>query len=333
MSKGRTYLYLGPELGERSDAVDALRSSLAAEGGGAPEEHSFYAGETRLGDLLSLLMNASLFSSRRLITVKNAEVIKKKDEVDLLVQYIASPAEDTVLILVSDETSVDRRLEEAVPKDAKRVFWELFEDRKTEWVASFFRREGFRLSPDAVDSILELVENNTDALRRECGRLVLFLNPSKVVEAEDVEGLLAHTREESAFTLFARIADGDLPKAVETLHTLLGAKESPVQIFAGLSWCFKRLGDYVALADAGRINDFELRRVGIASKRAQRDYAAAAKRYDAAAVARCTSLIAEFDVTLRASGAALETILMDVFLCKLVAGRGRSLERISYRTS
>ncbi len=330
MAKGRTYLYIGPELGERKDAVDALRTALAKEGGSKPEEHSVYAGETRIGDLLSLLMNASLFSEQRLVVVKNAELIKKKEDVDLLSQYIASPAEDTVLVLVSDETSIDRRLEEAVPKDAKRVFWELFEDRKTEWVSSFFRREGFRISSEAVEAILELVENNTDALRRECGRLSLFLDRGKVVAEEDIERLLSHTREESAFTLFSRVAEGDLAKATETLHTLLGAKETPVQIFAGLSWCFKRLGDYVALADAGRVNDFELRRVGISSKKAQRDYAAAARRYDAAAVARCVALIAEYDVALRAGGAILEDVLMDVFICKLVAGGGRPLEKIAY---
>lgn len=333
MAKGRNFLFTGPELGERGDAIGALRASIAKTAGGQPEEHSFYAGETRLGDLLSILMNASLFAEHRMIVFKNVEQIKKKEEIDQLTAYMAAPADDTVLVLVSDETSVDRRLEAAVPKENRRVFWELFEERKTEWVASFFRREGFKISSDAVEAILALVENNTDALRRECSRLALFMDKATTIEAADIERLLSHTREESAFTLFARIADGDGSKALETLRTLLGAKEAPVQILAGLTWCFRRLADYVALADSGRLNDFELRKAGLASKKAQRDYAAAARRYDAVAVERCVALLAEYDVELRAAGAALEEVLMDLFVVKLIYGGGRPLERIDYKAS
>lgn len=330
MSAGKNHLYLGPEIGERKDAIDAIRTALKKGSGGQIEEHSFYAGETKTGDLLSVLMNASLFSEMRLVIVKNAELIKKKEDVDQLSAYLQSPADDTTLILVSDETAVDKRLESAIPKEAKRVFWEMFEDRKTEWVSSFFKREGFPISPEAVEAVLELVENNTDALRRECGRLILFLEKGKRIEEEDIERLLSHTREESAFTLFTRIAEGDLAKALEAVRTLLAAKETPVQILAGLAWCFRRLGDYVYLSDSGRINDFELRKAGLASKKAQRDYAAAARRYDAAAVERCVALLAEFDITLRASGAALEDTLMDLFIYKIIADAGRPLARADY---
>ncbi len=330
MGSGKTYAYLGPEIGERKDAIETLSASLGKSCGGQLEEQSFYAGESRIGDVLSILMNASLFSPTRLIVLKNAELIKKKEDVDQLAAYIASPADDTTLVLVSDETAIDKRLEAALPKDGKRIFWEMFEDRKTEWVASFFKREGFPISPDAVETVLELVENNTDALRRECGRLILFLEKGRKIEEADIERLLAHSREESAFTLFTRIAEGDLSKALESVRTLLAAKESPVQILAGLAWCFRRLGDYLALASGGRLNDFELRKAGLASKKAQRDYAAAARRYDAAAAERCMALLAAYDVELRASGAALENTLMDLFVCKLIAGGGRPLERIDF---
>ena len=330
MAAGKNYLYAGPEIGERVDAIESLRSALKKQSGDSLEEHSFYAGEERIGDVTALLMNASLFSEIRLIVLKNAELVKKKEDIDLLVDYLGSPADDTTLILVSDETSVDKRIEAAIPKDTKRIFWEMFEDRKTEWVSSFFKREGFRIDADAVDSILELVENNTDALRRECGRLALYLEKGKPIVAEDIERLLSHTREESAFTLFARIADGDLSRALETVRTLLAAKEAPVQILAGLAWCFKRLQDYLTLARAGALNDFELRKAGLASKRAQRDYSAASRRYDATAAERCVALLAEYDVTLRASGAALEETLMDLFVYKLIADGGKPLARVEY---
>jgi len=330
MAKGRNYLYTGPEIGERNDALQALRKALAKAAGFPPEEHSFYCGETKMGDVASLLRNASLFCEQRLILLKNAEHIKKKEDVDLLCDYLAAPADDTVLVLLSDEISVDKKIDAAIPKDSRRIFWELFEDRKTEWVGAFFRREGYRISPNAIESILELVENNTEALRRECSRLLPFLKKDRVIEEAEIENLLAHTREESAFSLFARIAEGDLARALETVRSLLAAKEVPVQILAGLLWCFRRLGDYIALVESGRCNDFELKKAGLSSKKAQRDYVAAAKRYSARDVELCVALLAKYDIQFRSSGSGVEDILMDTLVYALLIGRGKALERASY---
>ena len=124
-------------------------------------------------------------------------------------------------MLVSDETSVDKKLENCVPKDHKRIFWEMFENRKEEWIVSFFRKEGFSVDQEAVETILELVENNTDALRVACSRFVLLYPPAHRVTAEDVLNILEHTREESAFTLFDSLTEGDLEGAVEIAQNCL----------------------------------------------------------------------------------------------------------------
>lgn len=307
----RVYLFLGPEIGEKQDAVGELRKSLKA----GIEETSFYAGETPVSEITSRMLNGSLFAETRLFIIKNAELIKKKEEVELLSSCLESPPDGTLIVLTSDGTNVDKRLEQAVPAGGKRIFWELFENRKHEWVADFFRREGRRVSPDAVEAILELVENNTDALRRECSRLALFLDKGKAASAEDVEKWLSHTREESAFTLFSRIAAGDLTRSLETLHALLGAKESPQAILAGLAWCFRKLRDYLALERSGNTSDFEFKKIGLASAKLRKDYTQAARLFGDALPA--LGLIAEYDILLRSSGTGLDSLLMDLFLYKL----------------
>ena len=317
MANGLCYLFTGPEIGERQGAVQSVRQSITKTYGVAPEEQSFYASENPISDIVSVLRNSSLFCDARLILIKNAECIKKKDDVELLAGYLIQPQEDTFLILISDEIGIDKKLEAVIPKDQKKIFWELFENRKTEWVMNFFRRSGFQIHPDAVETILELVENNTEALRQECSRLILFLDKSIPISAEKVEQLLAHTREESAFTLFSQIALGDQEKGLEIVHTLLNSKESPQALFAGLAWCFRKLLDYLGLVQARQLNDFELKKIGLASPRAQRDYREAAKRYDTQGALKALSLIAEGDVQLRSAGSALEQVLMDIYLSKI----------------
>jgi DNA polymerase-3 subunit delta len=320
MAKGSCFLFLGPELGEKQDAINKLRQNLAAEGGGV-EETSFYAGETATANMVAALRNGSLFADRRLFFIKNAEALKKKEDLELLAAYMESPQEDTTLVLISENTGLDKRLEKTVPRAGKQIFWELFEDRKASWVASFFERAGCRIDQEGVEAVLEMVENNTDALRRECSRLVLFLGREGIITAADVEKWLSHSREESAFTLISRIAEGDLEKSIESLRTLLGAKETPPAILGGLSWCFRKLIAYLSLA--GNTDEWELKRIGLASVKVRRDYTRAAGRYDMAAAEGCLSLIAEYDVLLRASGSAFETLLMDTLIYKITLEQSR----------
>jgi DNA polymerase-3 subunit delta len=201
----------------------------------------------------------------------------------------------------------------------------MFENRKHEWLVNFFRREGFSITGEGVDAVLELVENNTESLRRECSHLCRFIDSSgkeKNVDAEDVEKWLSHTREESAFTLFSRIAHADLVKSLESLHTLLLAKEAPPAIFAGLTWCFQKLRDYLFLKEEHAVTDAELRKIGLSSPKARKDYEQAALFYDTWSVDACLSLTAEYNVLLRSAGQGLENLLMDRYVYKVwEAGR------------
>ncbi|MDR2760118.1 MAG: DNA polymerase III subunit delta [Spirochaetaceae bacterium] len=328
MAKGKCLLFLGPEIGEKQDAVNEIRRQMTAAAGSPPEEISFYAGETPLPEILSLLRNGSLFSDSRLIFIKNAEFLKKKEEIESLAAYIRAPQNNTTLIFMSENSGVAKGLEQAFAAGAKRIFWELFENRKTEWVASFFRRAGYNIGEDAVETILEMVENNTGALGRECSRLMLFLDKEKPFTGEDVERWLSHTREESAFSLFSRIAQGDLPKSIEILHTLLAAKQPSVSILAALTWCFRKLRDYRQLINSGWTSEVEFKKIGLGSSKVRQDYAEAARRFSQ--VDAVLSLIAEFEVLLRSAGSAPELILWDLLLCRLIRNPGSPREKWLY---
>ncbi|MDR0645083.1 MAG: DNA polymerase III subunit delta [Treponema sp.] len=313
-------LFLGPEIGEKQDAVAEIRRALRGNGA-PPEETSFYAGETSAVAMTAVMRNGALFAEKRLFLIKNAENLKKKNEIDALAAYMIAPQKDTVLVVLSDETALAKPLENAVPPNAKRIFWEMFEDRKREWVFGFFKREGFSITEDGVDAILEMVENNTEALRRECAHLCQFFDKGKQIEAESVEKWLSRSRAESAFTLFSRLAVGDLTKSLETMRALLMAKEAPPSILAGLAWCFQKLRDYLFLLIEERTRgvpmDAELKKLGLASTRARKDYENASRRYQVWQADACVSLTAEYDMLVRSMGAGLENLLMDRYVYKL----------------
>jgi DNA polymerase-3 subunit delta len=314
------YIFLGPELGKKQDETDSIKQKLKDA-----EITVFYAGETPVSAITDTIQNNSLFSEKRLIIIKNAEVIKKKDDVELLAGCIKNIDEkNTYIILLSDEIRLASGLDDAVPKNNRKIFYELFEREKSEWLKQFFKREGFNIDKDCIAVILEMVENNTEALKRECSRLVYFLPRNKEqgesqVNAQDIEKWLSHNREESAFTLFSRIASGDLSKALESLSVMLAAKESAQSILAGLAWCFRKLGDYLSLLETGDANNsFELKKIGLSSPKARDDYAAAARRYNAETAEACLALTAEYDNLLRSPVGVMERILMDRYILKII---------------
>ena len=317
------YIFLGPEIGKKQDEVDKIRKKLAGGKNAVLEETVFYAGETSAAQIADMVLNRSLFADCHLFIIKSAEQIKKKEDIALIESCIncGDSTAGSVLLFLSDENKLAAGLEDLVPRENKIIFYEMLEDQKEEWVSSLFRREGRSIGQDGIDAILELVENNTDALRRECSRLMLFLPsaPDRPIRAQDVEQWLSHSREESAFTLFSRIAAGDLPRAIESLHTLLAAKESAPGILAGLAWCFRKLRSYLALVESGGAsNNFELKKIGLSSPKARDDYTAAARRYNMTAADACLALTAEYDISTRAFGSAFEQILMDVYIIKIM---------------
>jgi len=306
------YIFLGPELGKKQDAVNTVKKKFPNA-----EESVFYSGEAPMSTIADVLQNHSLFSDSRLVIVKYAELIKKKEDIDLLVSCINNLEKNTAIILLSDEIKLAAALDNAVPKTNRQIFYELFEREKTEWLRSFFYREGFNIDRDGIDIILELVENNTEALKRECSRLIHFLPKGKAVKAEDIEKWLSHNREESAFTLFSRIAAGNLSKALESITSLLDSKESAQSILAGLAWCFRKLDDYLALLERGTVDNLELKKIGLSAPKAKDDYNAAARRYNTAAVQTCLALTAEYDILLRSPVAIMEKILMDKYILSI----------------
>jgi DNA polymerase-3 subunit delta len=320
------YIFLGPELGKKQDALNSLRKKINANSvtNGVAEETVFYAGETPINEIADTIQNISLFADNRIIIIKNAELIKKKDDISLLVSCINDIDTHTALVLLSDELKLAAGIDDAfqqagIPKSNKQIFYELFEREKNEWVRQFFKREGYEIDRDCVDTILEMVENNTEALKMECSRLIYFLPKDQSITNNEIEKWLSHNREESAFTLFSRVAAGDLLKSLESMSVMLAAKQSAQSILAGLAWCFRKLGDFLNLMETGDAdNSFELKKIGISSPKAKDDYKTASRRYDADSVEKCLALTAEYDLLLRSPVAAFETLLMDRYILSVI---------------
>lgn len=317
------YLLAGPEAGKRAAFAAELRAAIAAADGSPPEEHRAYASETGMDEILGLLRNGSLFSSRRIVEYRGAELIKGKDDLRSLAAYLASPAPDAVLLLVTEAFYAEKALEEAVGKDRKRTFFEMFENEKPRWIEKKLRELGLGIDESGIEALLELVENESGALEAACSRLAIVFPRGATLGEAEVEAAIARNRQEDAFSLCDRIATGDLESALETLEAVLAdRKGDTVQIISALTWHFRRLRKLHALIDEGESVESACLKLQMRSKALQRQSAAAIRRFSRSDCERIILLTSAFDSRARTMGSAYEHTLLQLFVYGVMVKKG-----------
>jgi DNA polymerase-3 subunit delta len=318
------YLLLGPEIGEKAAFIAKLKKGIEAKVGQPPEEHKFYPFDSSMSEVVSLLKNGSLFSQHRFVVINDVHELKKA-EAEILADYLSQPAPEVTLLLLSEQFQgqIDRKLSSRIPKENVKIFWELFEGKKHEWIVSFFKGRSITMSQEARDLLLDMVENNTQELKQVCGQLALYYGEGSEIRPEDIEQYLFHSKEETVFSLFDRIASGDFPGSVEVLRKILqsGDAES-VQIFAGLLWQFRKLLEFSRLLDQGLPAAAAFTELKISSKKGQKTYTDARKLYATVQIERIIVLISRFDAMVRGTRSDMQALLLELFLYRCIVKKG-----------
>ena len=254
-----SYILLGPEEGDKNEWIRKKKAQVAKEHPDA-EICTFFAGDDNGAALTALLGQSSLFSSYRLAILKMFENRGRTDGlVDAIVSFLKSGQQDADLIIVTSEKS-DARIPESIrkliPKENRIFFWEMFENKKRDWIARAFKDEGFAISQDAIEEILFSVENNTQEMKNLVSSLTLYFRAAmpgkKDVTLADISEYAIRTRTEDGSTLFQAIAEGDLPHALQIMKTISETDSGGLQrAFAAVGTRFRLLESYISLVQGG----------------------------------------------------------------------------------
>jgi len=308
------FLLVGPEEGEKREFIQNIKNEYQAAYSESPESHRFYAGQTLIGEIVSLLQNGSLFSSFKCVTLSNIEQLKKA-EIQQLAEYLSHPEQSSVLFLITHEYRAPAALVKAVPKGQQKTFFELFENKKREWLLQYFRKADLLIHEDAIEMVLEQVENNTIEMKNAADKLILYFGPGSTLSADDIEEYLYHSKEENVFSLFQKIVQRDMPASLEILHKILqSGQNSGVQLLGGLLWQFRRLLKFSRLLDHRFSPEEAFRSTAIHGKRNQKNYMEASKKFSTSQLEHVISIISDFDGQLRQQRSEVERILLEYYI-------------------
>jgi DNA polymerase III subunit delta len=252
-------------------------------------------GKATAARILGAARTLPMMGPRRMVLVRDAALIPA-DEHPALIEYLEKPSETTVLVLLTSK--LDKRLK-LFSAAAKRGLIHVLEAPRNPapWIRAEAEARKVALRPDAVERLVDAVGADLSRLALVIEQLALYAG-DRAVTGEDVEDLVADTRERTVFELTDAIGLADLRGALSAVSSLTDQRQSAIGVLVMLARHIRQL----SLLHAGRAQGLgkgELAQaVGvppfIADKLAQQ-----ARRYTPGALARATRLIADADRALK----------------------------------
>jgi DNA polymerase-3 subunit delta len=227
------YLLHGEDAWQKEAAALALRSAVVPAGGeGAFDLVLLEGSSCSLSEVTDAARTLPLFSSRRLVWVKEAEAIRDT-AIGPLEEYLADPSSSTCLLFVAGSGKPDFRkalFKLLQQRAVVREFHPLKGAQLQRWIRERARDLGAEIEPDAT-SLLEFHAGpETMRLDQELRKAVDFAAPRHRIAVTDVEATLGISAAASVFEWVDTTAAGRAPESVSLLRGILAEGEEPVRL-------------------------------------------------------------------------------------------------------
>lgn len=239
-----------------------------------------------------------MMSDRQLVVVKEAQNIKKLDD---LVGYIENPLSSTVLVISYKHKSPDKRtaLYKKIKASKNVAFMEskkLYDNQVPDWIVKYCSQRKFRIDTKAAMLMVEFLGNDLSKVSNELDKLMISCENTRVITSDNIAENIGVSKDFNNFELINAIGKKDVLKVNRIINYFeSNQKNHPIYVtIAALFGYFTALLSYSfikdknnkqALAKGMGINPFFVK-----------DYVAATRLYDPRKVVGAISLLREFDM-------------------------------------
>jgi len=245
------YLIYGDQDIKVEQALDALKREVG-ELADLDFNSETFDGETANADEIVAACNTLPFASeRRLVVVRNVDKMDKAGT-DRIIDYVADPAETTILALVAKKIAKNTRLYKAVDK-IKGVL-ERQGPGRSEWpqeVQKIFAARGRNIPAGAAELLVSYVGKDLRRIVVESDKIIGFAGDRAQLTREDVEAVVSRTAKASIFDFTAALANRDCANAFRLMEQLIGDGESIFGLHALSLRTIRDLISVSALVDRG----------------------------------------------------------------------------------
>ena len=193
------------------------------------------AGETPIGDILTLFETLPLLSEKRLLFCSQAQKFSEKDWNQLIPVLTKKPA-DTLLVCFFEKKDARRTPFRQLKQKAQELkamplkSWEL-----APWLDFIISREGLSFSPPAKLLFQDLLGCQLMEIKMELKKLKQYLGKKNQVEEKDVLACTSRLKIDSLFDWTEALGHKDIVKSLSLLARLLEQNQNEIGILSLLS--------------------------------------------------------------------------------------------------
>ncbi|MGE5180883.1 MAG: DNA polymerase III subunit delta [Acidobacteriota bacterium] len=245
--------------------------------------------------IVALCQTLPMMAQRRLVLVRDLSGLPA-DDAQAVIDYFARPNPSTVLVALASK--LDKRMKVFAAASKKGYLHVLEAPRQlVPWVKAEAQAQGVKLEGAAIGRLIDTVGDDLSRLAVAVEQLGLYAQ-GRAVTGDDVDELIADTRERSVFELTDAIGAADRTRALAAVASLCDQRESAVGVVVMLARHVRQLAVLHALRAQGTPRPEWASRIGVPPFVVDK-LLAQARSYTPAALAHATRQLAEADRALK----------------------------------
>jgi len=198
--------------------------------------------------IAALAQTLPMMAQRRMVYVRDLSAMAA-DDAEPLLGYLAKPNPSTVIAAVA--TKIDKRVKLYAQLSKKGYLHVLEAPRQlAPWLRNEAKQQGVQLDPAAITRLIDAVGDDLSRLALTVEQLGLYAG-RRAVTSDDVDDLVADTRERTVFELTDAIGAADRPRALAAVGALCDQRESAVGVVVMLARHVRQLTLVHSLRDTG----------------------------------------------------------------------------------
>lgn len=219
--------------------------------------------EINIEDAINDAATIPFMANNKMVIVKNAYFLSNegapkkeiKHNFDALKRYIENPSLETIFVIQVPYKKLDER--KAMTKLIKQVAnveecTPLQEQDLRGWVKRQLGKHGIAIEADALNELLNRVENNTEVLVSETTKLVLYAEDMRVVDLQTVKQVITKNVEDNVYEITNSLLANERGRALEIYNDLIMHSEDPLRILGILATKYREILHTKLLMDAGK---------------------------------------------------------------------------------
>ena len=195
-------------------------------------------GKPKGNQIVALAQTLPMMAKHRMVFVRDLGLLPA-DEAEPVINYLSKPNPSTVLVAITSK--LDKRLKLFAQLSKKGFLHVLEAPRQVgPWVREEAKLKGVRMDSAAMSRLVDTVGNDLSRLSLAIEQLGLYAG-DRPVTSDDVDELIADTRERSVFELTDAIGAADRGRALAAVASLCDQRESAVGVVVMLARHIRQL--------------------------------------------------------------------------------------------